>query len=82
VRQQQQRPIRLFGLTERQLLLVFRIAEPLEPDKRAVLLERLGAHFRLAGRWGKVRDAELEEALRRALAGLQQEPAQAKNSAA
>jgi hypothetical protein len=67
-----QRPVRLWGLSDRQLAIIFKVAEPLEPDKRARLLERLGAHFRHAGRYGLVKDDQLEAALVKALAGLQQ----------
>jgi hypothetical protein len=70
-REMKSRPI---SLSDRQLETVLAAAGPLPPDKRTLLLERIGAMLNLRGR-GHFNDADVDAAIRRAIEGLLHEPA-------
>jgi hypothetical protein len=58
-----------FALTNHQLELVMMATAPLDPAKRAVLMERMAAHLRLNG----VRhptDTDVNRAIKAAMVGL------------
>lgn len=59
-------------LTDDQLKLVSTAAAPLPVEKRSIFCARVVAALALRGRWG---DADVEQAVARALRGLVQEPA-------
>jgi hypothetical protein len=61
-------------LTDAQLRAVLIAGGPLPPEKQSAFLERVAGHLRLVG-YNRVSDADVERAIRAAMAGLLQEPA-------
>jgi hypothetical protein len=61
-------------LTDFQLNAVITAAGPLPPEKRSICLERIAAYLRQIG-YAKVRDDDVERAIRRAIQGLLHAPA-------
>ena len=61
-----------FRLTDSQLQLLLAAAKPLDPDKRGLFLERVGAHLR-CNCSGHPSDADVEAAVAAGLRGLQQQ---------
>jgi hypothetical protein len=57
-----------------QLRAVLIAGGPLPPEKQSAFLERVAGHLRLVG-YNRVSDADVERAIRAAMAGLLQEPA-------
>jgi len=62
----------MLTLTDKQLKLVMTAAQPLDPDKRALLLERVAAQLQFAVGGARPRDDDIEAACRRSLEGLLQ----------
>jgi hypothetical protein len=67
----------MIALSDKQLQTIMTAASPLSPEKRSLLLERIGAHLLLRGRRAGRRfgDADVEIAVRSALQGLAQSAA-------
>jgi hypothetical protein len=63
----------MFALSDSQLQIVITAAGPLPPEKRSVFLERIAARLQLRG--ARFSDADLDDAVRRALYGLIQNAA-------
>jgi hypothetical protein len=61
------------SLSDRQLALIMTAAGPLEPDKRIVLMERIGALLRIQG-VRRPGDSDIALALSQCLRGMVQEP--------
>jgi hypothetical protein len=61
------------GLTDQQLRCLMEAAQPLPAEKRAVLVQRLGGLLRQAG---EVSDRQFALALKAAMRGLVQKPAE------
>ena len=60
-----------FRLSDAQLKAVMQVAEPLDPSKRTLLLERTAANLRCSGSHQPT-DDDVRRALDRAVQGLQQ----------
>jgi hypothetical protein len=60
-----------FALTERQLALVMTAATPLDPSKRATLLERVASHLRRIS-VRQPTDSDVDRAIKAAMRGLLQ----------
>ncbi len=63
---------RRLSLTDNQMQAVLLAAQPLPPEKRSELLERIGARLRLVA--GRPSDDDVARAVELALRGLVQEP--------
>ena len=63
-----------FSLSDRQLAELMQVAEPLDPSKRLVLVERVAAALRLNGN-GHPTDDDVRRALDRAMHGLRHDAA-------
>jgi hypothetical protein len=60
------------SLTDEQLHTVMKACAPLDPSKRAVLIERVAAQLRQLAGCRRPSDGDVELALRAAMAGLRQ----------
>jgi hypothetical protein len=64
----------MIALTDTQLRIVMTAAQPLSPDKRGVLLERIAGHLQQLG-YRHVQDADVERAISSSLKGMLHAPA-------
>ena len=62
----------MISLSDQQLTIVMSAARSLEPERRSIFLERVGAMLRLRGRFN---DDDVVQVAQLAMAGLVQQPA-------
>jgi hypothetical protein len=58
------------ALSDKQLRYITTAAQPLDPSKRTVFLERVASHLTLTHGWQRPSDRDLQIAIKAALHGL------------